>query len=96
MRSGRLECLSRRITVGRRNEALFAIGSSPMNDERRACRILRRHRSTQRKVPIGRPDEEQLVADMIELTRQYGRYGYPLADWRLCSNLPRSAGSQRC
>ena len=44
--------------------------------ERRACRVLRQHRSTQRKVPAGRADEERLVADMIELTRQYGRYGY--------------------
>ena len=24
----------------------------------------------------GREDEERLVADMIELTRQFGRYGY--------------------
>jgi len=44
--------------------------------ERLACRVLRQHRSTQRKVPVGGPDEERLVADMIELTRQYGRYGY--------------------
>jgi hypothetical protein len=27
-------------------------------------------------VPVSRRDEERLVADMIELTRQYGRYGY--------------------
>ena len=44
--------------------------------ERRACRVLRQHRSTQRKVLAGRADEERLVADMIERTRQYGRYGY--------------------
>ena len=44
--------------------------------ERRACRILGQHRSTQRKVPRGRPDEEQLTEDIIELARQYGRYGY--------------------
>lgn len=40
--------------------------------ERRACRVLRQHRSTQRKTPVGRTDEEHLVADMIELARQYG------------------------
>ena len=28
------------------------------------------------KLPVGRADEEQLIADMIELARQYGRYGY--------------------
>jgi len=44
--------------------------------ERRACRALGQHRSTQRKVPLGRADEERLTADIIELTRQYGRYGY--------------------
>ena len=44
--------------------------------ERRACRVLGQHRSTQRRVPTGRQDEERLVADMIALARQYGRYGY--------------------
>lgn len=44
--------------------------------ERRACRTLGQHRSTQRKVPRGRPDEARLTADIIELARQYGRYGY--------------------
>jgi hypothetical protein len=37
---------------------------------------LGQHRSTQRKVPAGRDDEERLTADIIELARQYGRYGY--------------------
>ena len=40
------------------------------------CRALGQHRSTQRKRPRGRDDEEQLTADIIELARQYGRYGY--------------------
>ena len=44
--------------------------------ERRACAALGQHRSTQRKVPRGREDEERLTADTIELARQYGRYGY--------------------
>ena len=44
--------------------------------ERRACRALGQHRSTQRKAPRGKEDEEQLTADLIELARQYGRYGY--------------------
>ena len=34
------------------------------------------HRSTQRKVPAGLPDEERLTEDIIELTREFGRYGY--------------------
>src|SRR6266545_2629322 len=43
--------------------------------ERRACAALGQHRSTQRKVPRGRDDEQRLTADIIELARQYGRYG---------------------
>ncbi len=44
--------------------------------ERRVCRVLGQHRSTQRRVPQGRDDEERLTADIIDLARQYGRYGY--------------------
>ena len=44
--------------------------------ERRACAALGQHRSTQRKIPRGREDEERLTADIIALARQYGRYGY--------------------
>jgi putative transposase len=44
--------------------------------ERRACKALGQHRSTQRKAPRGKEDEEHLTADLIELARQYGRYGY--------------------
>src|SRR5829696_2387874 len=55
--------------------------------ERRTRRALGQHRSTQRKVPRGRDDEEALTADLIELARQYGRYGY-----RKISALLRAAG----
>ena len=44
--------------------------------ERRACTALGQHRSTQRKLPRDRDDEEQLTAELIELARQYGRNGY--------------------
>src|SRR6476659_8112114 len=57
--------------------------------ERRACAALGQHRSTQRKVPRGREDEERLTADMITLARQYGRYGY-----RKIGELLRRAGWQ--
>ena len=55
--------------------------------ERRACAALGQHRSTQRKVPRGRDDEERLSADIVELARQYGRYGY-----RKIAELLRRAG----
>jgi transposase InsO family protein len=44
--------------------------------ERRLCRVLGQHLSTQRRIPRGREDEERLTADIVELARQYGRYGY--------------------
>ena len=44
--------------------------------ERGICRVLSQHRSTQRQVPRGQADEERLVVDMIEFSRQYGRDGY--------------------
>ena len=44
--------------------------------ERFACMVLGQHRSTQRKKPRGRPDEEALTADIIRLASRYGRYGY--------------------
>jgi transposase InsO family protein len=44
--------------------------------ERRVCRTLGQHRSTQRKVPCGLPNEERLTEDIIALTKEFGRYGY--------------------
>ena len=38
--------------------------------------MLGQHRSTQRRIPRGRDDEEQLITDIVELVRRYGRYGY--------------------
>jgi putative transposase len=44
--------------------------------ERRACRVLEQHRSTQRKTPKMADDEAALTAAIIDWARQYGRYGY--------------------
>ena len=55
--------------------------------ERRACRALGQHRSTQRKNPTTLDDEAALTADIVELSRQYGRYGY-----RRITALLRRAG----
>ena len=51
--------------------------------------MLGQHRSTQRHVPRGRDDEDRLVADMVELARCDGRYGY-----RRVAALLREAGWQ--
>jgi len=55
--------------------------------ERRVCVALGQHRSTQRKVPRGRDDEDLLMADIVALAQQYGRYGY-----RRITALLRDAG----
>jgi transposase InsO family protein len=55
--------------------------------ERRACRVLGQHRSTQRKVPRAPDDEAALTADIVALATRYGRYGY-----RRVAALLREAG----
>ena len=50
---------------------------------RRSASIARRSA----RVPRGRDDEERLSADIVELARQYGRYGY-----RKIAELLRRAG----
>ena len=44
--------------------------------QRRACKVLGQPRSTQRRTPAVPDDEPRLVARMVELATQYGRYGY--------------------
>jgi putative transposase len=44
--------------------------------ERRACRVLRQPRSTQRHRPKVRDDEDRLTQRIIQLASLYGRYGY--------------------
>jgi len=51
--------------------------------ERRACKTLGQHRSTQRKKPQGRADEDVLTRAIIYLASQYGRYGYRRIHWLL-------------
>ncbi|WP_132470540.1 IS3 family transposase [Novosphingobium sp. ST904] len=52
--------------------------------ERRICRVLGQHRSTQRKMPRGADDEQALTEDIIALAKQYGRYGYRRVTALLC------------
>jgi putative transposase len=64
------------LSPSRRRQCIDRVRQTLGVSERRACRTLGQHRSTQRKVPRGRPDEDRLTADIIELATQYGRYGY--------------------
>ncbi|WP_088653036.1 IS3 family transposase [Marinibacterium profundimaris] len=75
------------LSPARRRACIEHIRKKFRVSERLACRVLGQHRSTQRKVPQGRADEEVLTADIIALASQYGRYGY-----RRITALLREAG----
>ena len=77
------------LSPARRRACIDRVRAELIVSERRACRVLRQHRSMQRKVPAGRADEDLLEADMIELTLQYGQYGYPLPGRVMRSMIPR-------
>lgn len=44
--------------------------------ERKACKTLGQHRSTQRTVLVMRDDEAQLTQTIIDYVFENGRYGY--------------------
>ena len=69
-------CPGKLLSPARRRACIEQVREVMHVSERRACAALGQHRSTQRKVPRGRDDEERLTADTIALARQYGRYGY--------------------
>ncbi|NDV50655.1 IS3 family transposase [Salipiger sp. PrR003] len=77
------------LSPSRRRECVEHVRQTLGISERRACRVLGQHRSAQRKPPQGREDEARLTADVIELAREYGRYGY-----RRVAVLLRRAGWQ--
>jgi putative transposase len=57
--------------------------------ERRACRVVRQWRGTQRYRPLRRTDEDELTQAILALGVKYGRYGY-----RRITVLLRNAGWQ--
>ncbi|AZI35202.1 IS3 family transposase [Caenibius tardaugens NBRC 16725] len=75
------------LSPARRRRCIDHIRAIMPVSERRVCRVLGQHRSTQRKTPRGADDEAALTEDIIALARQYGRYGY-----RRVTALLRDAG----
>lgn len=45
--------------------------------ERRACKVLRQPRASQRYTPSARDDDDALTRRIVELACVYGRYGSP-------------------
>ncbi len=64
------------MTAGQRRQAVRHLRDQFGVSERRACRVLGQHRSTQRQRPQAKEGEGRLVARMLELVRQHPRYGY--------------------
>ena len=44
--------------------------------QRRACQIVGQNRSNQRYCCVRLPDEDEITAEIVQLARDYGRYGY--------------------
>ena len=64
------------ISPDRRREAVAQVQEVLAISERRACRVIRQPRSTQRYDKRA-PDDEQLLREQIlQLASEYGRYGY--------------------
>ena len=64
------------VTAAQRRQAVGPLREAFGVSERRACRVLGQHRSTQRQRPKVKGAEPQLVARMLELVRRHPRYGY--------------------
>ena len=64
------------LSPARRRQCVDHLQAELGISERRACAVAGQHRSTQRKRPRGRDDEEALTHAIIRLASQYGRYGY--------------------
>jgi putative transposase len=64
------------VTAGQRRQAVRHPREAFGVSERRACRVLGQHRSTQRQQPKACEAEQRLVARMLELVRKHPRFGY--------------------
>jgi putative transposase len=64
------------VTAAQRRQAVGYLREAFGVSERRACRVLGQHRSTQRRRPRPRGGERRLVARVLELVRLHPRYGY--------------------
>jgi putative transposase len=75
------------ISPARRRELVAHVLEKLDVSERRACRVLKQPRSTQRYQARPAADEEELTARVIALACEYGRYGY-----RRITGLIRNSG----
>jgi transposase InsO family protein len=73
----------------KRREAVEQVRKVFEVSERRACRVIRQARSTQRYALQSKNDEEELRKEIVMLASKFGRYGY-----RRVTGLLHNAGWQ--
>ena len=64
------------VSPHRKREAVSVLQNRFGASERRACRVLRQPRATQRYMAKVRGDETPLTKRIVELASMFGRYGY--------------------
>jgi len=64
------------LSPARRREAVCHAQATFSVSERRACRVVGQCRATPQYVPTHTEGEDRLRIRIIELAREYGRYGY--------------------
>lgn len=67
-------CPGKLLSPSRRRQCIDHVRQTLRISERRACRTLVQHRSTQRKVPLGLADEERLTEAQILIERWRRHY----------------------
>ena len=71
------------LSPSRRRMAVMHVRQTLFVSVRRTCRVIGQHRSTQRKRPQGKVDEELLTADIIKLAsggsggQWYDHFSFP-------------------
>ena len=69
-------CGGKLLSPARRRDAVEHVRRKLGVSERRACRVLKQSRTTQRYVPRQPDDEQVLTERIVNLAREYDRYGY--------------------
>jgi hypothetical protein len=64
------------VSAARRRGCVEHVTAKLGVSQRWPARVLGQHRSVQRRVPRAADDEAALTADITDLAKQYGRYGY--------------------
>src|SRR5207247_1942939 len=87
-------CGGKLLSPERRRCAVEHVRQEYEVSERRACRVVRQWRGTQRYLPLRRTDEDQLTQAILALAVKYGRYGdrrmtavLQNAGWRVARRL---------